>query len=140
MNKPILILSALLLAAPAAGEGEAPLVMPAMADVQPGQWQLKTRDSATATRAICLKDVQELVQLQHGKLTCKRFVISNGPRETTVQYSCPGHGYGRTAIRIETPRLLQIDTQGIAGGEPFAAQIEARRLGDCPTATGMLRR
>jgi hypothetical protein len=48
-----------------------------------------------------------------------------------VQYTCRGRGYGRTHIRRETSRLVQIDTQGIADGRPFAFAAEARRVGDC---------
>ena len=38
----------------------------------------------------------------------------------TVNYSCPGAGRGRTTIRFETPRLVQIDSQGLDHGAPFA--------------------
>jgi hypothetical protein len=48
-----------------------------------------------------------------------------------VQYTCRGKGYGRTHIRRETGRLVQIDSQGIAGGLPFEFSAEARRVGDC---------
>jgi hypothetical protein len=49
----------------------------------------------------------------------------------TVQYTCRGRGFGRTHIRRETDRLVQIDTQGIADSRPFAFSVEARRTGDC---------
>ena len=42
-----------------------------------------------------------------------------------------GRGYGRTSIRLETDRLVQIRTQGIADGLPFEYSAEARRVGDC---------
>lgn len=128
------------LGAPGEGQTDAPLAMPALDGVQAGQWALKSRDSSTINRSICLKDIRALIQLEHGAAVCNRFVISNGPRETTVHYTCPGNGYGRTTIRVETPRLLQIDTQGIHNREPFAATIEARRMGDCAAVTGMIRR
>ena len=51
--------------------------------------------------------------------------------DVTVQYTCPGRGFGRTHIRRETRRLVQIDTQGVAEGLPFSASIEGRRVGDC---------
>ena len=44
----------------------------------------------------------------------------------TVNYSCPGVGRGRTEIRFETPRLIQIDSQGLDRGAPFALRAEAR--------------
>ncbi len=40
-------------------------------------------------------------------------------------------GSGRTTIRVETPRLVQIETQGIADQSPFAFSAEARRIGTC---------
>jgi hypothetical protein len=49
----------------------------------------------------------------------------------TVHYTCPGSGHGRTTIRKETNRLVQIDTQGIASGSPFSRTFEARRGGSC---------
>ena len=42
-----------------------------------------------------------------------------------MHYTCPGAGHGRTSIRSETNRLVQIDTQGIADGKPFSQAIEA---------------
>ena len=48
-----------------------------------------------------------------------------------VQYTCRGKGYGRTQIRRESNRLVQIDSQGIADGLPFSFSAEARRVGDC---------
>jgi hypothetical protein len=130
----------LILAAPGESETDAPVVMPALDSVQEGLWVLKSRDSPASNRSICLKDVRALIQLEHGAAVCNRFVISNGPRETTVHYTCPGNGYGRTTIRVETPRLLQIDTQGIHAKEPFAATIEARRIGECAPVARMIRR
>jgi len=50
----------------------------------------------------------------------------------TVQYTCRGLGYGRTAIRRESSRLVQVQSQGIAEGLPFEISGEARRIGDCP--------
>ena len=49
----------------------------------------------------------------------------------TVNYTCPGIGRGRTTIRVETPRLVQIDSQGLDRGAPFALRAEARRIGPC---------
>jgi hypothetical protein len=127
-----------------AGRGDAqpakPDNMPALVNVLPGQWDLKSRDDPSENRSICLKDVRMLIQLRHGGAICNRFVISSGVKETTVHYTCPGNGYGRTTIRVETPRLLQIETQGIAEKEPFAATIEARRAGECTSVTGRLQR
>ena len=78
-----------------------------------------------------MADAKVLLQLRHPNNVCSRFVISDDPRGATVQYSCASGGNGRTTIRVETPRLVQIDTQGIADQSPFAFSAEARRVGDC---------
>ena len=63
--------------------------------------------------------------------TCRRDVVAADADSVTVNYSCPGTGRGRTTIRIETPRLVQIDSQGLDHGMPFALRAEARRVGPC---------
>jgi hypothetical protein len=98
-----------------------------------GQWQLRDRDDGTApVRALCLGDPQVLLQLRHDRAQCSRYVIEDAPRSVTVHYTCPGMGHGRTTIRKETSRLVQIDTQGISNGAPFSVAYEARRTGACP--------
>jgi len=64
-------------------------------------------------------------------VSCDRLVVEDGPSEVTVQYTCRGQGYGRTSIRRETSRLVQIQSQGIRNGLPFEFSAEARRVGDC---------
>ena len=49
-----------------------------------------------------------------------------------MQYTCRGRGYGRTHIRRETGRLVQIESQGIVDGLPFDFVAEGRRIGECP--------
>lgn len=85
-----------------------------------------------ATRRTCLGDPTTLIQLRHSDLPCKRVTVTQKPDETTVQYTCRGHGYGRTHIRFENDALVQIDSQGIEDGLPFAFTAEARRTGACP--------
>ncbi|WP_240504354.1 DUF3617 domain-containing protein [Tsuneonella mangrovi] len=98
--------------------------------LKPGMWEVRFRDSGE-TRRICLKTGRELIQLKHGDAACNRFVVEDGPSAVTVQYTCRGNGYGRTNIRQETPTLAQVDSQGIAGGQPFEFLAEARRVGSC---------
>ncbi len=95
-----------------------------------GQWTVKYRDG-TRDRKICVKTGQELVQLQHTQAGCSRFVVEDAAAKVTVQYTCPGDGYGRTNIRKETGSLVQIEGQGIASGLPFQFVAEARRTGAC---------
>lgn len=95
-----------------------------------GNWEMRNRDDGEVSR-ICLENGRRLIQLRHQGAKCDRVVIEDGPNQVTVQYTCPGRGYGRTQIRYETSRLVQIDSQGIANGLPFAFAAEARRVGDC---------
>ena len=96
-----------------------------------GQWQLVDRDGSSPPRNLCVNDLHMLLQLQHQGAQCSRYVIDDEPNAVTVHYTCPGAGHGRTTIRKETSRLVQIDTQGIAGGSPFSYAYEARRTGSC---------
>ena len=105
--------------------------MAALSRLEPGQWTLTAHDRHAPARTVCLGDSRVLLQLQHTGEVCSRFVIANDPNKTVVHYTCPGDGHGRTTIRVETPRLAQIESQGIDGREPFDWTLEARRTGSC---------
>lgn len=126
---PVLLTAALAgYAVPAAGQRQ----QLAMLDrIEGGRWELRPRDMRGAAESICLQDGRRLIQLRHPSSSCERLVISDNPGEVTVQYTCRGRGYGRTQIRLETGRLVQIQTQGIVDGLPFELVAEARRVGDC---------
>ncbi len=98
--------------------------------LEKGEWELRFRDGA-ASKRICLRSGRELIQLRHNATNCSRYVVEDGASEITVQYTCPGDGYGRTNIRRETNALVQIDGQGIKGSTPFQFAAEARRVGAC---------
>ena len=119
--------AALALAAPAYGGGPA-LAM--LDQLEVGRWELRDRDSDLPQR-ICLPNGRRLIQLRHPGLACDSFVVVDGPSEVVVQYTCQGRGYGRTQIRRETNRLVQVQSQGIVDGLPFDFSAEARRIGDC---------
>ena len=95
-----------------------------------GEWTVRFRDGS-ATRKVCLRSGQELMQLRHGRQGCKQVVVTNDAQEATVQYSCRGDGYGRTTVRRETRSLVQLSSQGFADGRPFEFFAEARRTGNC---------
>ncbi len=95
-----------------------------------GSWELRVRGEGETSR-ICIDDGRKFIQLRHSGERCRRVVVEDSPSQVTVQYTCPGKGYGRTQIRRETDSLVQIDSQGIAGGLPFAFAAEARRVGNC---------
>lgn len=96
-----------------------------------GRWVMRPRELGSAPQALCVANGRRLIQLRHQDSSCDRVVVQDSPNEVTVQYTCRGRGYGRTHIRKETNRLVQIDSQGIADGLPFEFSAEARRVGDC---------
>ena len=102
----------------------------ALAKLERGRWQIIDKPGAAA-RSICLGDPVALVQLEHRGASCGREVLASEASAATVQYTCPGRGFGHTSIRVETPRLARIDTQGLADGRPFSYRVEARRVGGC---------
>ena len=95
-----------------------------------GEWTIKQR-GVTTDRKICVKSGTDLVQLMHRDGECSQFVVEDGSVRVTVQYTCPGNGYGRTSIRRETSALVQLESQGIHDGMPFQMTAEARRTGSC---------
>ena len=99
-------------------------------DLSKGEWTVKYRDGSPE-RKICVRSGEELIQLQHNGSDCSRFVVEDGAAKVTVQYTCPGKGYGRTNIRKETGALVQIESQGIASGLHFRFAAEARKTGSC---------
>ena len=99
--------------------------------IETGQWQLREAGSTASPRSICVSDPAVLLQIGHVGAQCSRFVIADAPDSATVHYTCPGAGHGRTALTLETPRLLHLQTQGMAGGAPFDLDYEARRVGAC---------
>jgi len=96
-----------------------------------GRWELRAREPGGDIQHVCVGDVRGLIQLRHPGNACQRLVVDDSDSEVTVQYTCPGRGFGRTHIRRETGRLVQIDTQGVAGGLPFSSSLEGRRVGEC---------
>jgi len=100
--------------------------------LQPGLWELRERGNDGGRRQVCVDHGRNLVQVRHAGERCSSLTAEDTPGAVTVQYACQTTGYGRTRIRFENPGLVQIDTQGIAGGLPFDFTAEARRVGDCP--------
>ncbi len=116
-------------ASAAAGD---PPVPTALATLQLGQWALRSRDGSAPPKMLCLGDPRILLQIRHSGAPCNKYMITNDPARAVVHYSCAGAGNGRTAIRVETPRVIQIESQGIEGKDPFDWSYEGRRVGECP--------
>lgn len=125
----------MLISAPAVPQARKPLS--ALAQLQPGLWQIREiGNPQVRARSICVADPGLLMQIQHGAEPCTRLVISDQPAGATVHYTCPANGFGRTSVRVDTPRVAKIDTQGIFHNAPFAFRAEVRRVGDCPATRG----
>lgn len=101
-----------------------------LARIEPGEWMLRDTDGAP-NRSMCVADLSMLIQLAHPTVACSRITLVDEPARGQVHYTCPGRGHGDTTIRVETPSLIHIDSQGIADNAPFNMSIEARRTGDC---------
>jgi hypothetical protein len=112
------------------GATQQPANVALLARLEPGQWELRGPTNSRIA-LYCLGNPLQLIQPQHGTTACTRTLISEDARQATVQYSCPGAGNGRTTVRFETSRLVQIDSQGMDHGAPFALRGEARHLGPC---------
>ncbi|MFM7350445.1 MAG: hypothetical protein ACKO01_13335 [Erythrobacter sp.] len=114
-------------AAPGLAQGEG-LAM--LGTLSKGEWTIKPRGGAPERR-ICVRSGAELIQLMHRESGCSQYVVEDGAARVTVQYTCPGNGYGRTSIRKETAALVQLESQGIYNGMPFEITAEGRRTGAC---------
>jgi hypothetical protein len=116
---------------PPAGATAAPadLALAALKQLEPGLWQLDVQ--GRASRTMCVAEPSGLVQIEHEQTGCTRFVIANEPKTATVHYSCQRTGWGRTTVRVDTPRSAVIQTQGIARNAPFDYLVQARRVGTC---------
>ena len=105
--------------------------LPMLDQLEPGLWELRLRGPEGGEQRLCLASGRDLIRLRHPGQACTQVVVEDRPGEVTVQYTCPGRGFGRTHIRRETNSLVQIDTQGVAEGLPFQSSIEGRRVGTC---------
>jgi hypothetical protein len=104
----------------------------ALAKLEKGRWQVRELDNAVAPTALCLGDPARLLRFEHRAVGgCASEILGNGPASATVQYNCRGRGFGHSTLRVETPRSVRVDTQGMSGGRPFSYRLEAQRIGTC---------
>jgi len=98
-----------------------------------GLWEVsKSATGANAERR-CVPSAAVLAQWEHRQSQCTRVVLSSSATSALINYTCPKGGFGRSQIRVITPRTLRIETQGIAAdGFPFNYVLHARRVGNCP--------
>ena len=93
-------------AAPAVGQKQS-LAM--LDQLESGRWELHLREPGGSVERLCFRDGRRLIQLRHPADSCESLIIDDKPSDITVQYTCRGRGYGRTHIRKETGRLVQIE-------------------------------
>ena len=98
--------------------------------IQSGEWELRFR-SDVPRRRLCIHNGRDFIQLRHPRKGCSQYVVEDLADRVSVQYTCRGDGYGLTNIRLETPSLIQLESQGIAAGSPYHISAEARRVGAC---------
>lgn len=79
----------------------------------------------------CVANTRLLAQFEHRRESCPQTVISSSGDTSVIQYNCPSGGFGRSDVKVLTPRSLRIETQGISNGLPFRYVLQARRVGDC---------
>ena len=103
-----------------------------LANIERGLWQLRDLETdKVRPQTICLGNPRLILQTEHRGKPCSHLLVSQDERSATVHYTCPASGYGQTLLKLETPRLAQIHTQGIADGRPFSHRLQARRIGAC---------
>lgn len=103
----------------------------AIAGLEPGLWELKSVGDSAPPLRLCVGDPRLLLQPIHAAPLCHQFTVEDEAEHVTVSYDCGRRGQGHTALRVETPRLVQIDSQGVAEGRPFAGRFEGRRIAAC---------
>lgn len=108
----------------------------ALDGLEPGLWEFKELGRSTGgSERRCVTSLREMLQPVQPRLSCKHFISENAADHAVVAYDCAARGQGRTALRVETPRLVRVDSQGIAEGRPFAVRMEIRRIGACLAAS-----
>ena len=112
-----------------------PAPVTALRQLEKGQWELRERGARRdqpPRQRICVGDPAQLLRAGSRDGVCEQYIVADSADRAVVTYQCKGKGSGRTDLRVETPRLVQIQSQGITDGAPFEMHIEARRTGDCP--------
>lgn len=96
-----------------------------------GQWQLSEIDGP-GRMSVCVADPGTLLQVRQSHAACTRFVLDSDRSSMTVRYTCGGTGHGRSVLTVRSAHSIKLETQGVAGGAPFAADYDGRLVGPCP--------
>lgn len=111
----------------------------ALAQTQPGLWEISGAPGTSAPIRQCVADVATLARFEHRSKACTAKILKDANSAILVEYTCRGAGFGNSEIDVITPRSLRISTQGISGGLPFNYVLQARRIDDCPKTTASTR-
>lgn len=95
-----------------------------------GEWQLSEIDGPGRV-SLCVADPGTLLQLRQAKANCSRTVLDSGRSSMTVHYSCGGTGHGRSVLTVHSASSIRLETQGVTGGAPFAAEYDGKLIGPC---------
>ena len=136
MSKSRLRIAAVCAALAIASAGAAAQRLNVLGESPPGLWELTGAPGARGKVRECVANLATLAQYEHRGRTCKATTLSDSGKAAVIHYTCAGSDFGRTAIKVITPRNLKLDSQGISDGLPFAFTIEARRVGECKPAGG----
>jgi hypothetical protein len=111
----------------------------ALAQAQPGLWEITGVPGSRSPIRQCVGNVALLARFEHRANLCTAKVLKNEPSSTVIEYSCGAAGFGHSEVDVITPRSLRISTQGISDGLPFNYVLQARRIDDCPKNTAFTR-
>jgi hypothetical protein len=112
---------------------------PALAQAQPGLWEVTGIPGHSTPIRQCVADLTTLARFEHRAANCSARVLKSAGTHTAVEYSCGAAGFGHSEIELITPRSLRISTQGISGGLPFNYVLQARRVADCTKSASVMR-
>jgi hypothetical protein len=110
----------------------------ALAQAQPGLWEISGAPGSKAPVRQCVADIATLARFEHRAKNCTAKVLKSAGTSTSVEYSCGAAGFGHSDLELITPRSLRISTQGISGGLPFNYVLQARRIDDCQKSASVI--
>ncbi|MFL6721313.1 MAG: DUF3617 domain-containing protein [Sphingomonas sp.] len=111
----------------------------ALAQAQPGLWEISGVPDAKGPVRQCVADIAVLARFEHRTKSCSARMLKDAGGSAEVDYSCGGAGFGHSQIDVLTPRSLRVSTQGISDGLPFNYVLQAHRLDECPKSASAAR-
>jgi hypothetical protein len=111
----------------------------ALAQAQPGLWEISGAPGTHSPIRQCVSTVAALARFEHRLKSCSAKLLKDSGVSAEVDYSCGGGEFGHSKIDVLTPRSLRISTQGISNGLPFNYVLQAHRVDDCPRNVSLIR-